>query len=135
MTSAEPKPLRTRHTPRKLGQPSKLSAKAREALARTAAALAGRHAERHITEAPRATPVHAVGAEVRLHDDARRALRMRARLMIVVACDCVLCRDGRWVAVDAPMKHDPTQQQHFACSKLKRPGKSKEKPSEEDQDQ
>jgi len=139
MTSADPlasgqKPFR-QTTPRKTGQSSRMPPRAREILARTATATGGVHAERPAVEVPKGNAAYAPGTPVKLEESARRALGRRARAMTVVACECPLCRDGRWVAVNEPWKYDPNQRQHFACSKLRRAGKVAQDEAHETQEE
>lgn len=128
MQAGKPK----RASPQKKGQPSKLSQRAKDAIARTKAFMAGAPATpREVIEPPKNTPHHPAGTLVKFTEDARKKHGWRQREMTVIECDCPMCRDNRWVAVDRPAMHDPKQKQHYASAKLRRAGKDKPAPEEE----
>lgn len=125
----QPPVRRSRKTPSKLGQSSRMPKLARSILDRLRASGRGAPPDRAPGASPRSVANHPVGSTVKLAEDTRRATGWRQRTMTVVACPCAACADGRWVAVDVPhplRPLDTTDHQHYACVRLRRAGKKEE---------
>lgn len=123
--SARPKRRRKKPAaPKKVKAPppSKLSRAARDAIARARAYFGDERPPRSGVPTPNSAATLEPGDRALFTDAARRVHGWRQRTMTVVHCPCVMCRDGRWVAVDEPARHDHSLPQHYACTNLKRVG-------------